>query len=1474
VYKMKSEKSRKRDRSESPKSKKVKRRYRNDRSKKWQELSDDSDASDNDSELSEESSADEKRTISKKQKRSKKKRSKKNDKSSDDESSSNSSPDRRKKHKKKTSRHRSSDSDSDDDDDKRKKSKKKIKKRSPSPKKKKKRSESKSPIRKSRRKSRSPLRTQKSRSKSPPRRKKSRSKSPVRRKKSLSKSPVRLKKNRSKSPSRRKKSRSKSPVRRKKSKSKSPSRRKKSRSPTRNKKHRSRSKSPPSKRNRSISKSPTRKTKSPESKSKQKSPESKSRRTISHVETESDKSSSKSDVKVISNENGENQTNDKTVKIKSALSKRKSPLLNELKEINERLRAKKENLKASSEPVVDKTLIVDSVKTPSIQSGVLSFTVKKEGDIKEGGKTDSVVSPMDIEEKKPPPSEIKTNQREETDKPIKSESEIPLLGNDDKVEAVEEIQEIKTAFKPGKMKIEKVKVQLVQGIKRSNNNSNISSVFETDLIDKKQTKTIKVEKTDQINTEKKEKEDLVVFSKKDRSSSSKHKREYRNSKNDSKSDSKSKSDRRSKDENRDSKKRDDRDSKSSKREKSPDRKKTANDIEDEMRKRKERIEQWRKERKKKTETKDIKTEDSEDNKLWSLEDDEDEDESGLQNSKKNAKKKLTGLQNGKRNVKKEIKEEIKEESEEDENLDPLDAYMKSISKEVNKGKGASGGKGTKDSKVKTVTVVKTVVKKTDAEMKLKPQVMEQNQDLLEYSSEEEQAADVTATDFVEVKKRKKEFVVADHTKIYYAPFRREFYVEVPELGRMSDDEVKLYRETMGDIQVRGKNIPKPIKSWSQAGLSSKVMNVMKKLKYVKPTPIQAQAIPVVMSGRDMIGIAKTGSGKTLAFLLPMLRHVLDQPDLEESDGPIAIIMSPTRELALQIYKETRKFCKSLNLSVACIYGGSGISEQIAELKKGAEIIVCTPGRMIDMLAANNGKVTNCRRTTYLVLDEADRMFDMGFEPQVMKILDNIRPDRQTVLFSATFPRQMEAVARKVLQKPIEIQVGGRSIVCSDIVQHALVLDADNKFLKLLELLGGYQDTGSVLVFVEKQDTADVLFKDLLKKGYPCLSLHGGMDQFDRDSTIADFKNGTIKLMVSTSVAARGLDVKNLVVVINYDCPNHYEDYVHRVGRTGRAGNKGTAFTFITYEQGRNAGDLVKAFELSKCEPPADVLALWNGYKEQMGKEGKTVKANSGFSGKGFKFNADEANQVNDAKKMQKFAMGLQDSDDEAEAAENAMDKIEADLEKAFSNKPKVALAPEVKEAHEEQMKVVAQNVDKGKLKQASDVAALLNRKLSSGQIIDRNTTATANIMQGVQLESLKGVGLAKQLADKVNAKLNYKAVEPEKEKEEEKPANVRYEEEIDLNDFPQQARWRITSKEIIEQVRELSEAGITVRGVYIPPNKKPEEDEKRLHLYIESLSERSIEIAKAEIKRLLKEELIRAESNSYRSQNTGRYKVI
>ncbi|CAH3171159.1 unnamed protein product [Porites evermanni] len=811
--------------------------------------------------------------------------------------------------------------------------------------------------------------------------------------------------------------------------------------------------------------------------------------------------------------------------------------------------------------------------------------------------------------------------------------------------------------------------------------------------------------------------------------------------------------------------------------------------------------------------------------------------------------------------------------QEDDDVDPLDAFMADVNKEVKKINAVDQKKVGKAGKTTVITHVVTKQKKRDP---TKGELMENDQDAMEYSSEEEVEEETIESTYANFKtKKKKDLQAVNHNKVYYSSFRKNFYVEVPELARMTPEEVEEYRKKLENIRVRGKDCPKPVKTWAQTGVSLKILEVLKKNQYEKPTPIQGQAIPAIMSGRDMIGIAKTGSGKTLAFLLPMYRHVLDQPELDREDGPIAIIMTPTRELALQIYRECKKFCKPLNLRVVCVYGGTGISEQIAELKRGAEIIVCTPGRMIDMLTANNGRVTNCRRCTYLVLDEADRMFDMGFEPQVMRIMDCIRPDKQTVMFSATFPRQMEALARKILDKPIEIQVGGRSIVCSDVTQNVVVIEEDDKFLKLLELLGIYQEEGSVLVFVEKQEKADMLFKDLLKRSYPCLSLHGGMDQFDRDSTIADFKNGVTNLMIATSVAARGLDVKQLILVINYDCPNHYEDYVHRCGRTGRAGRKGTSFTFITSEQGRHAGDIIKALESSAAVVPDELRKVWQDYTEERKAEGKTVIQNSGFTGnKGYKFNDEEKAKVSEAKKIQKWALGLQDSDDEAEAEEKAVEEIDKQLDAVFSKgKPHIKKeAPTAATSGGEQIKGEQQ----AKLNLATSIAAKINQKIIAGtNNMDPTQQAASQIIKGGTVTALTGLGLAKQLAEKIHGKIGYEApVEETKQDEKPKEEEQRYEDEVEINDFPQTARWKVTSKETIMNITEVSEAAITVRGTFFPPGKEPKaEGERKIYLYIEGPSERSIHLAKLEVKRVVKEEMIRL--GSFRGpQSTGRYKVL
>ena len=508
------------------------------------------------------------------------------------------------------------------------------------------------------------------------------------------------------------------------------------------------------------------------------------------------------------------------------------------------------------------------------------------------------------------------------------------------------------------------------------------------------------------------------------------------------------------------------------------------------------------------------------------------------------------------------------------------------------------------------------------------------------------------------KRKKKDLPTTNHAKMTYKPFRKSFYHEPSELSEMTEEEVADLRLELDGIKIRGIDAPKPVQKWSQCGLGAQSLEVIQKLGYSKPTSIQTQAIPSIMSGRDVIGVAKTGSGKTIAFLLPMFRHIKDQRPIDHLDGPVGLVMTPTRELATQIHKECKPFLKALSLRAVCAYGGAPIKDQIADLKRGAEIIVCTPGRMIDLLAANSGRVTNLRRVTYVVLDEADRMFDMGFEPQVMKILANIRPDRQTVLFSATFPRQMEALARKTLIKPVEIVVGGRSVVAPEITQIVEVRSEETKFVRLLELLGNlYQEEKNeddrALIFVDRQESADGLLKDLMRKGYPCMSIHGGKDQIDRDSTIDDFKAGVVPIMIATSVAARGLDVKQLKLVVNYDAPNHLEDYVHRAGRTGRAGNTGTAVTFVTPEQERYSLDIAKALRQSGQEVPEALQSLVDAFIEKV-KSGKEKVSGSGFGGKGLE-RLDQERDAARTRERKTYKTGEEGEDDDKEETKNDKD---------------------------------------------------------------------------------------------------------------------------------------------------------------------------------------------------------------------------
>lgn len=684
------------------------------------------------------------------------------------------------------------------------------------------------------------------------------------------------------------------------------------------------------------------------------------------------------------------------------------------------------------------------------------------------------------------------------------------------------------------------------------------------------------------------------------------------------------------------------------------------------------------------------------------------------------------------------------------------------------------------------------------------------------------------------KKKKKDIPAIDYSKIELNTIRKNFWSEPSELSQMTEAEVQELRLDLDGIKVSGKDIPKPVQKWSHCGLTQPLNSVIEKLGYEKPTPIQMQALPVIMSGRDVIGVAKTGSGKTMAFLVPMFRHIKDQDPVRD-DGPIGLILTPTRELATQIYRDCKPFLAALNLRAVCAYGGPPIKEQIAQLKSGAEIVVATTGRFIDLLAANQGRVVNLKRTTYIVLDEADRMFDMGFEPQVMKIFANVRPDRQTVLFSATMPRIIDALVKKVLKNPVEITVGGKSVVAPEITQIVEVREEKDKFLRLLELLGNlYADDDDVrtLIFVERQEKADDLLRELLRKGYGCMSIHGGKDQVDRDSTISDFKSGVCPVMIATSVAARGLDVKQLKLVVNYDAPNHLEDYVHRAGRTGRAGNTGTAVTFITEEQENCAPGIAKALEQSKQPVPERLEQMRKAWREKV-KAGK-AKDQSGFGGKGL----ERLDKEREAARMRERKTHKAEGDDED-------DKEEAPADDEKKNKAATAISTA-----------------------ASAIVSRETAKAEEGKPV---------IAPEVKAGPAKGGALDKaaQAVSDINARLARAGqLRPGQPIDNKGPDAGAFHATLEINDFPQKARWAVTNRTNVAKILEATGTSITTKGNFYAAGKEPPSGaEPKLYILIEGDTEVVVSNALAELKRLLKEGTIAAVDAESRAPASGRYTI-
>ena len=711
--------------------------------------------------------------------------------------------------------------------------------------------------------------------------------------------------------------------------------------------------------------------------------------------------------------------------------------------------------------------------------------------------------------------------------------------------------------------------------------------------------------------------------------------------------------------------------------------------------------------------------------------------------------------------------------------------------------------------------------------------------------------------------KEKDLKMVDHSKMNYDYFTKNLYIESPEISKLTSEEVINIRKTNGSILVKGKEIPKPILDFYQCGLSSKIMEVLEYKNIKKPFPIQMQAIPTIMSGRDCLGISETGSGKTLAYVLPMLRHVQSRLAgiklnnggrnnyrSKDVNGPIALILVPTRELATQICEEIRSFTNCLNIETTCLFGGSNLGNQINDLKRGVDIAVATPARLIELLCLSNGKVTNLTRTTFVVLDEADRMFDLGFEPQISKIIRNIRPQKQVVMFSATFPKQIQSIAKKILKKPVEILVGLKGQGAKNIEQYVEIIKKNKSFIRLLEILEKYIDICTI-IFVDEQSEAIELWKELFKKGFSCCLLYGQMDQEDRIDNLEDFKKGKKNILVTTSICARGLDVPRCGLVINFRCPNHMEDYIHRIGRTGRAGKKGIAYTFIDpEEEDLYAEDIIKVLEISNQEISDELKEVARNYRRKL-LRGEAEKFRiSGYLGRGYKFNKLEKEK----KKIEVKLLTTGENDQFLDENELEKNKNELKLLKEEENdgikykdtesQALVLRKKSLLEQHKERVKLMRRDP------KAKQIALDIGMKAAKAAFIagkkeeeiipivqDAITKALANYKPSVSLK--EGTENASKIIEE------WEAIDNQKK-------HV-FSCEFEINDYPSVIRNKYTKKEFLKQIGDNEDVDIIQRGTICEAGKSLLPGHKPLQLLIKGKTQFSVNRAYVDLKRYFDE---------------------
>jgi ATP-dependent RNA helicase DDX5/DBP2 len=375
-------------------------------------------------------------------------------------------------------------------------------------------------------------------------------------------------------------------------------------------------------------------------------------------------------------------------------------------------------------------------------------------------------------------------------------------------------------------------------------------------------------------------------------------------------------------------------------------------------------------------------------------------------------------------------------------------------------------------------------------------------------------------------------------------------------------------------------------------LPREILHELRRAGFPGPSQIQSYTWPLALSGKDVIGIAATGSGKTLAFLLPAFCEMQERGTRPERTGPGLLVMAPTRELAQQTENEANRFGHCMRMQTVAMYGGSPKRDQMAKYRMGVHTIVACPGRLNDFLEGGQIRLDGVMK---LVLDEADRMLDMGFEPQIRKILERLPRKRHTLFFTATWPPEVRKLASEILYQPFKVMIGNRDVLKGnqDVIQLVRMVDGfqkDRAMMDLLQEAGLTNPTsaGKALVFANTKRGCDQLIQQLYRSGVSCNSIHGDKDQVQRDDALNSLKSGRIRVLVATDVAARGLDIKGIGMVVNYDPANNTEDYVHRIGRTGRAGAKGFAVTFMSRQDAGKARGIMEVMQRTNQEIPREL----------------------------------------------------------------------------------------------------------------------------------------------------------------------------------------------------------------------------------------------------------------------------------------------